>query len=101
MNERPVEPRCWNAAINPRWATCIQDDSDGTVDNVFRFDFHRLLGDYDGDTDVDINDRNLFFAAYESHQGDLAYDVIYDLNVNGMVDRDDYRIWRSQYRKSL
>ena len=77
------------------------DDADGNVDSVFRFDFHRLLGDYDGDADVDASDRNLFFTALGSSPNDLAYDYIYDLDLDGLVDRDDYIIWRPQYRKTL
>jgi len=39
-------------------------DDDLVDDAIRRFDFHRLLGDFDGDAEVDVTDRNLFFARY-------------------------------------
>jgi hypothetical protein len=77
------------------------EDSEGTLDDVYRFDFHRLLGDFDGDREVTIADRNLFFAAYGSSENEASYDEIFDFDLDGTVDRDDYNVWRRQYRKSL
>ena len=76
-------------------------DDDGLEDATRRFDFHRLLGDFSGNAEVDLTDRNLFFAHYGETASDDTYDFAFDLDGDGDSDYTDYLIWRSQYRKRV
>jgi hypothetical protein len=79
----------------------VFEDTDGLLDGTYRYDFHRLLGDLDGDRDVDVSDRNLYFLRIGQQEGDAGYDFAYDFNKDGIIDRYDYVIFRAQYGKHL
>ena len=86
------------------WAVNIDSllvDDDGLDDAIHRFDFHRLLGDFNGNAEVELYDRNLFFAHYGELANDETYDFAVDLDGDGDIDYTDYLIWRSQYRKKV
>lgn len=75
---------------------------DDLVDDAIRtFDFHRLMGDFDGDADVDILDRNWLFTGIGSAEADERYRFEFDLTENGIIDMLDYQLWLSQYGKRL
>ena len=76
-------------------------DDDELADAIRRFDFHKLLADFNGNAQVDLTDRNLFYEHYGARAGDATYDFAYDLDGDGDVDYTDYLIWRSQYRKKV
>ena len=79
----------------------ILADDDFAPDSVRRYDFHKLLADFNGNAEVDLADRNLFYAHYGTVSGDDGYDFAYDLDRDGDVDYSDYLVWRSQYRKRV
>jgi len=51
--------------------------------------YRHLLGDYDGDLDVDLDDYNAFTANYGS-----TTEPMVDGNNNGVVDAADFTVWR-------
>jgi hypothetical protein len=68
-------------------------DDDGTDDGVRRNSFHRLRGDFNGDAQVDLADRDLFYAHYGSRKGQAAYDYAFDLDGDGVIGLADYMLW--------
>lgn len=76
-------------------------DTDGLLDGLFRFGFHRLEADFDGNRTVDVADRNLFFARLGAASNSPNYDYAVDLDGNGTINTLDYYIWVRQYRKSV
>ena len=76
-------------------------DDDLVADAIRRFNFHRLRGDFNGNAEVDLIDRNLFFAHYGETAASPKYDFAVDLDRDGDVDDSDYLVWRSQYRKRV
>ena len=71
------------------------EDGDGTNDGVWRYYFHRLEGDFDGDAQVTSADGTLFLGHYRSYVG--RYGSAYDLNSDGRIDIVDYLLWRRLY----
>ena len=69
---------------------------DGTVD----LEFHRLEADWDGDDVVTQVDGNLLNARYRSRLGESRYDADFDLVKNGVIDQNDYAVWRRALNKS-
>lgn len=59
-----------------------------------------LLGDIDGDGDVDRYDFGIFSGAYGAMFGDPEYVVEADLDGDGDVDRYDFGIFAENYGKS-
>jgi len=66
---------------------------DGTV-------FVTILGDIDGDGDVDPADFYIFSGAYGSHIGQPAYNPDADLDSDGDVDPGDFYIFSGNYGKT-
>jgi hypothetical protein len=90
-----------DARYQLRLADAVFEDTDGVADELYRFDLHRLEADFDGDADVDIADRNLFFARYGARTGQPLYDFAFDLDRDGDIDAADYNIWKLRYRNKL
>jgi hypothetical protein len=65
-------------------------DDDGTADGIRRYQFHRLLGDYNGDRTVGTTDRDAFFTHYGSTSGQARYDFAFDLTGDGTINISDY-----------
>ena len=76
-------------------------DDDGNPDGTFRSSFHRLWGAFDGDRDVDLHDRNAFFAKFGSVDGDARYEFAFDLNGDGVIAIQDYFALLSLLGQSL
>ena len=68
-------------------------------DGFHGFHFHRLLADFEGSDVVDRQDFDRFTGHYRTQPGDSGFDLVFDLDGNGVVDRFDYAIWRR--RQSL
>lgn len=70
--------------------------NDVTMEATHETAFTRLFGDGDGDGDVDRIDRDLFFAALGSEEGDLSYRWYFDFTQDGDVDSADRQqfLWR-------
>jgi hypothetical protein len=76
-------------------------EDDGRNDLFQDYDFHRLESDFDGDADVDLNDRALFYQHYGTNAGDPNYDYAFDMTKDGKTDIYDYGVWKKQYRKTV
>jgi hypothetical protein len=68
-------------------------DNDGTPDGLVVTGFHQLVGDFNGDGQVTLDDRVDFLAHYGSRLGRGLYDYCYDLDGNGIVNLQDYIAW--------
>lgn len=88
------DTRLITAADSPD-STLVDDDG---LDDLFRdFEFHRLQGDWDGDADVDLADRDLFFQHFGSVDDDASYDFAFDFTGDGTIDRFDYYAWKRRH----
>jgi hypothetical protein len=76
-------------------------DSDGVNDGLHRTNFHRLMGDYDGDAVVTTADQAVFTAAYRSQFGQANYNASADLDGDGDVDAADFLAFRRQLGAGL
>ena len=57
-----------------------------------------LIGDCDGDGDLDGNDFAIFLAEFGSRVGDPKYDWAADIDEDGTVTLVDYQLWLQAYR---
>ena len=69
-----------------------------TVNGYFS---NKILGDIDGDGDVDRYDFGTFAGAYGSKTGDPNYDIECDLDSDGDVDRYDFGIFAGNYGRHI
>ncbi|WP_197169020.1 GEVED domain-containing protein [Novipirellula galeiformis] len=81
-------------------------DSDGTDDGVYRYHFHQLSGDFDGDAIVGISDRATWFdrtkVQFGARAGMAGYDSAFDFDGDGIISTRDYYVWlRSCVGKQL
>ena len=83
-------------------------DGDDAADGFYRFAFHRLLGDFDGDGDIagkrgqgQSSDRVLLAHHMGSHEGEPGYDVSFDLNGDGRITGRDMRNLNSRGKRRL
>jgi hypothetical protein len=68
-------------------------DTDGLVDGMYRFQFHKLQGDANGDTIVNRDDYLAWRAAYGTPDADL--------NGDGVANSADYTLWRNNLGAAL
>lgn len=61
---------------------------------------YRILGDIDGDGDVDYGDFLAFAASYLKSSGQPGYDREADFDCDGDVDYDDFLTFAANYLKS-
>jgi len=73
------------------------DDSDGAYD----YNFHRLLGDFDGDRVIGSMDFMLIRPFYYSRAGDGRYSHHFDMNGDGRIDRYDLLLVRARFGKQI
>ncbi|QDV14718.1 FG-GAP repeat protein [Rosistilla oblonga] len=81
-------------------------DSDGTDDEIHRYQFHQLQGDFDGDAIVGISDRDTWFDSskvrFGARLGMSSYDSTFDFDGDGILSTRDYYMWlRSCVGKQL
>ncbi|KKK97084.1 hypothetical protein LCGC14_2656300, partial [marine sediment metagenome] len=76
-------------------------DDDGTEDGIRRSSFHRLLGDFNGNAEVDLGDRTPLFEHYGTTVGDALYSFAFDLNEDSSIDKYDYYLWKARFGTSL
>lgn len=76
-------------------------DTDGALDGLFRFGFHRMRGDFSGDGNMGLDDRTVLLGAYRSGVGDSRYDPAFDLDGDGIISARDYLVVRNLLRNSL
>ncbi|WP_149497533.1 right-handed parallel beta-helix repeat-containing protein [Roseiconus lacunae] len=74
----------------------IESDSASVMASDFVDDFFRLLGDGDGDQDVDASDLARFSRTLNQYVGDEAFDPSYDFDGDGDVDAHDLARFRRQ-----
>ena len=63
--------------------------------------FFRLLGDSDGDRDVDGQDFGRFALAFLKPSSDPAFDDAFDADGDGTIDGDDYGWFELRSLRSL
>ncbi|TWT48769.1 PEP-CTERM sorting domain-containing protein [Botrimarina hoheduenensis] len=68
----------------------------GIVETPVAVSFRSLLGDYDDDLDVDVDDYFVFTATFGS-----TIDLRADGNNDGIVSAADYTIWRDRFEPML
>ena len=77
-------------------------DDDNVRDDLFRdYDFHRLLGDFDGDADVDGLDSRFLLQEMGKTRSHSGFSRAYDLDDNGRIDIRDYLFWKREFGKQL
>jgi len=86
-------------------ATPVADETD-KADNIFVDGTvyvmpPRILGDADGDGDIDSADLFILARAYGSSSGQPAYDARVDFDNDGDVDYDDLDILTANYGKTI
>jgi len=57
-----------------------------------------LLGDLDGDSDIDRDDYNLFRSTLGKCEGDASFISSADYDGDGCITYGDYRVWLGYYR---
>ncbi|MDC0935202.1 Ig-like domain-containing protein [Pirellulales bacterium] len=70
-------------------------DTDGAVDGVYRFGFHRLEGDFNGSKQVELESRDAWFSDVEfgARAGSPGYDAAFDFDGDDIVSSRDYYYW--------
>ena len=63
--------------------------------------FFRLLGDSDGDRDVDGQDYGRFGLAFNTIEGSANYDAAFDSDGDGDVDGQDYGRFGQRFMTSI
>ncbi len=81
-------------------------DTDGIMDGLYRFNFHRLKGDFTGDKVVNIEDRAAWFdpsiVQFNRRVGQVGYNFAFDFDGDGIISAGDYYSWlRNMYGNSL
>lgn len=61
----------------------------GYLSQVQDINFAASAGDVDGDGEVTINDKDEFMTHYGKLEGDIDYDIKYDLNRDGQIQLQD------------
>ena len=74
--------------------TNFLQDTDGDPDGTYRYDFHRLQGDFDGNAAVDAADQTLFLSHFGTRSGQVGYEFAFDLNGDLVINITDYSIFR-------
>lgn len=72
------------------------EDNDGQNDGIYRFAFHRLAGDFDGDRNVGQGDYGFWFdgsVRFGATVGENGYDHAYDFDDDGRISSRDYYYW--------
>ena len=81
----------------------IEEDEDGNNSTEEKVEYItvsgcEILGDLDGDCDVDGDDRNILRASLRKCEGDSGYNADADYDGDGCITFGDYRIWYSYYK---
>ncbi|WP_413431272.1 Calx-beta domain-containing protein [Crateriforma spongiae] len=82
-------------------ANLLDGDQDGSAGDPARFEFFRLLGDADGDRDVDARDFLQFRSTYRRDSDSGLFKDEFDFDGDGDVDARDFLQFRRNYRRSL
>ena len=83
-----------SSGSSPVFGMGLEHDADGNLARIF------LVGDIDGDGDVDFDDQNLLLASYGICSGQQGYIPEADLNDSGCVGYDDLNILLAHYGAS-
>ncbi|MFO0954535.1 MAG: hypothetical protein U0835_25915 [Isosphaeraceae bacterium] len=68
-------------------------DDDGVADSLRQVAFSQLLGDYNGDGVVGLDDRSALLSHFGQTAATSADAYLYDLDGNGVVNLADYLLW--------
>jgi len=92
-----------NISVSGTLPTVLLDSAGGTItyDKIDGYFSNKILGDIDGDRDVDFDDFVIFSAKYGIGVGEPGHDRRCDLNLDGEVDFDDFIIFSGKYGKSI
>ncbi len=92
-----------NISASGSLPTMLLDSADGTItyDEIDGYFSNKILGDIEGDGDVDFDDFILFAGAYGTSVGEPTYNPEADLDGDGDVDFDDFIIFAGNYGRSI
>ncbi|MCA9135311.1 MAG: hypothetical protein KDB00_01095 [Planctomycetales bacterium] len=79
----------------------LDGDADGVAGENYVDSFYRLLGDSDGDRDVDAQDFGRFALTYLKGEGQDRFNSAFDFDRDGDVDGLDYGLFESRFSKSI
>ena len=92
-----------NISLTSPLETTLLDSTGNTVTftTVNGYFSNKILGDVDGDGDVDRYDFGTFAGAYGSKTGDSNYVIECDLDRDGYVDRYDFGVFAGNYGRHI
>lgn len=79
----------------------LDGDDDGIAGENYVDSFFRLLGDSDGDRDVDGQDYGRFAMTYQKSEGQVGFNRAFDFDRDGDVDGHDLGRFEMRFLKSL
>jgi arylsulfate sulfotransferase len=85
--------------VHDRWGRELDGDGDGSAGGDRVDGFQRLVGDSDGDGDVDRADRRRFRSAFKTSAGDARYLWYFDFDGDGNVDGRDKVQFNHRFRR--
>ena len=71
----------------------VLSDSEEIIITVESASCGEILGDLDGDCDVDKDDFNIFYASFGSCDGQSNFNPSADYDGDGCITFVDYQIW--------
>jgi len=83
--------------ISDSLGQALDGDFNGYVGGNYVFQFHRLFGDLDADTDVDALDFLAFRDALGSSVGDANFQTAFDYDNDNDVDASDFLQFRTRF----
>jgi hypothetical protein len=76
----------------------VTDCAGNTCEVVVALGGECIFADFDGDDDIDVDDYQVFRAAFGTTIGDPGYTPLADFDGSGAVGLSDYQRWLGCYR---
>lgn len=81
--------------VHPKQDVSLSLNSDSTLQQ-----FHRLLGDFNGDASVNYVDYDQFTVGYGLPKDHSNFDILLDLNRDNVINFDDFNLLSSRFGHS-